>query len=211
MPFISTGGFSCTTNDIGVGAVRTKSVAVMGGLINTNTTYPIGASSTGSTSLWTKELTSPDGKWSVRFIDAIPYQLQFADIQIRNNSTTSKSIMWNLSVSTLENVAQTNASNVLTIPAKVSDTDQNSWYGNNSANGDTAFNFATAFFPGWGNADVYASAPEKRVYTWTTTDPADKTIYTLTVFMGATNPSATTAAAYQAAKCYLKIDEVKAD
>ncbi|WP_435355914.1 hypothetical protein [Emticicia sp. SJ17W-69] len=156
---------------------------------------------------YVREVTSPDGKFSVRVKVEAGVTIANSDLQIRSNIGTP-TIIWNNETHWIDGIKH-NGNNATTIAAS------GIWYGNGGANG-TSLNDVT-YGSGWGDEDVYfGGAPEFRRYTWTTTDANDKTIYNLYFFLAAPNNSLVANAincpngTCSSTKTYLKIEQIKA-
>jgi hypothetical protein len=125
---------------------------------------------------------TPDGKWSCRIF--VPTGTSFADanLQLRNNSNDTIQIMQN--VSYFWGGGGTVMGNLISHP-------HNQWAGYSSdASGAVSATVQTASnFPAWGDPGIFAgNLPEYRLYHWSTSDPAEKTFYTLEFMMSNTNP-----------------------
>jgi hypothetical protein len=187
VPFY-TGTCSAVVGDISYAEI--KQTATIGPLLAT----------TNPSAGFHRIITSPDGKFSVRVVIQSGSTLDLADLQIRNNTGSSKTIMWSAHTAYGGgNLGQ--GGNAGVIPG------DGAWYGNGGGNGDL---FTTGITNAWADPDVYSGAPETRTYGWTTTDPTDGTHYTMTFMMGAASPTAVANAANAATtKAFLKIEQVK--
>jgi hypothetical protein len=183
-------GRRCVATVGDVQNVSSSSIATVG---------PLEASPNGDFNGYHRVVTSPDGKFSVRVFVPTGTILANADLQIRSN-TGPVSIAWNGLVSWTGGRMGT-GNNSFYIP------DAGKWYGTDNENGMRAVNEESA---AWGNADVYFEAPEQRIYTWTSSDTKDKTVYVLTFMMGAPRPdlSANPGTATQT-KAFLRIEEIR--
>ncbi len=149
-----------------------------------------------------REITTPDGKFSVRVFVPDGTTLANSDVQIRSNGA-SRTIMWNAGVSYQGgNLGTASNAFALLIP--------DTWYGNSGNNGDLGVVVGTN--SAWGDPDVYFNAPEQRSYIWTTTDVTDVTMYKLTFMMGAPNSAvAANDTTAQQTKAFLNVQQTIAD
>jgi hypothetical protein len=183
-------GESCSVTVGEEQSVSLTSIATVG---------PLSATSDNNRAGYHRYLTSPDGRFSVRvFVPNDGTILANADLQIRCE-LQSETILWNGRVSWNGGYKGTGSS--LNLPLA------NVWYGNNGDNGNIA---DAGLAAAWGDADVYYVAPEQRRYTWTTTNPNDRTVYVLTFMLGAPTPSAAANDQTVAAtKAFLRIEQLR--
>lgn len=152
-----------------------------------------------------RTVTSPDGKFSVRVKIEQGYTIEASDLQIKSNVGTP-TIIWNTETHWINGILH-NGNNATTFAAS------GIWYGNGGGDGNS-FN-SVGLGAAWGDSDVYfGGAPEFRRYTWTSNDTNDKTVYTLTFFLGAPNNSMVANASNcpsgtcSSTKAYLRIEQV---
>jgi hypothetical protein len=151
-------------------------------------------------------ITSPDGKFSVRVVINSGGYFANADLQVRSN-IGAPTIMWNANVQYAGGGYMLFANNSITFPS------QGVWYGNGGGAGNI---LGSLIDNAWGDPDVYYVSPEWRRYSWTNTDPADKTMYILTFMMGAPTPNDVANAVNcpsgtcTKTKAFLRLEQIKA-
>ncbi|SHG35721.1 hypothetical protein [Dysgonomonas macrotermitis] len=119
------------------------------------------------------------------------------NVQIRNNSTVQKTLMWNYS--TFYGGQITDAGGNLQVPSHI--------FGGGQGNTWTS-NSTTAYAP-WGNAGIYNgnnSGPEYRYYSWIDTSTSTKVAYIATIMAGI-DPGATLTDATKQ-KVFIKIEQI---
>lgn len=183
-----------------------ESIAVMGPLVATTDNGRAG---------YALQITTPDGKFSVRTF--IPESSAFSQVnlQIRNNSTGNVEIISNGHY--LWGGAGGYQQNQLRLPP-------NAWAGDNATSSASLIDATTgariqtgSTNPYWGDPETYAGGmPEQRLYSWTTNSQTDKTFYKLYYMMGSSSPAsagnATTCpgGTCSTTKAFFTIDQVTA-
>ncbi|MDR2498800.1 MAG: hypothetical protein LBD28_05105 [Tannerellaceae bacterium] len=177
--------------------VRTK--ATVGPLLKTNE----GAAG------YHRVVTTPDGKYSVRVFIRTGQGLDKADLQIRNNKSSTESIMWSSNFAWNDD-SKGYSNNKLELRPNI-------WSGNNNSNvglsnSGTTVEQSSSNDAAWGDPDVYyKDSPEHRSYMWISHDPNSQTAYILTFMMGARSLGTVDDARAATVKAFLKIDEVLAN
>ena len=211
-PFLDENPGFTGCDDVTIGHIVTASIeslAVMGNLMWTvdNTGNDVG------TVGYTLQIDSPDGKFSFRVRFATQNQSstiargdQYLNVQVRNNTGTATSVIWNHGV---EYGGDVGGNGVLTIPSQ-------RWGGNNAETGGT-WNNATASGTGyggfWGNLGIYdgsGNGPEYRRYTWIPIGPTNKIAYEVTVMAALDTTTPTTAVSPTLVKVFMKFQQVTA-
>ncbi|WP_326982422.1 hypothetical protein VUJ46_19915 [Chryseobacterium sp. MYb264] len=156
-----------------------ESIAVMGPLVATTDNGRAG---------YALQITTPDGKFSVRTF--IPTNSAFSQVnlQIRNNTASNVEIISNGHY--LWSGAGGYQQNQLRLPP-------NAWAGDNATSSSSLIDATTgariqtsSTNPYWGDPETYAAGmPEQRLYSWTTNSPTDKTFYKLYYMMGSSSPT----------------------
>jgi len=196
-------------DEVVVGNVLTASIestAVMGYLMYTvdNTGNDVG------TAGYTLQCNSPDGKFSARVRvpdnqSTIVLGNQYINIQIRNNQSTTQTVIWNYN--TIYSGGTVAGANTLTMPAQ-------RWGGNNSDSGSTWYNATagpTAYGGYMGNLGIYdGSGPEYRRYTWIPLGAENKVSYEIHVMAALDTTTPSTAVSPTKLKVYIKFDQVTA-
>ncbi|WP_336718906.1 hypothetical protein [Chryseobacterium mucoviscidosis] len=119
------------------------------------------------------------------------------NVLLRNNSSTSKTIMWNYS--TFYGGQITDAGGSLVVPSQTP----------GGGDGNTWRSLSTSNAGAWGNPGIYNavnSGPEYRYYSWIDTSTTSKVSYTATVMAGM-DPSAT-ATEVTKQKVFIKIEQI---
>lgn len=166
VPFI-TSAEQCTATVGEQYSADVKDVAVMGPLVLSG--------NEGGIIYYHQYLTTSDGKFSIRVKIEQGYTYAASDIQIRSN-IGPVTLMYNYD--TEYQASDINgAGNEFILPAG------GIWYGNGGVGGDTTG--TTGLGTAWGDPDVYYVYPERRRYTWTTTNTSDKTMYEAIIMLGA--------------------------
>lgn len=144
---------------------------------------------------FTVDATSPDGLYTIKVF--LRHSLQTAsatatnntnradsgsenNVLLRNNSSTSKTLMWNYS--TFYGGQITDAGGNLIVPSQMP----------GGGSGNTWSNLSTNNTGAWGNPGIYnasSNGPEYRYYSWIDTSSTTKVAYIATVMAGM-DPSA---------------------
>ncbi|MBF0577156.1 hypothetical protein [Dysgonomonas sp. GY617] len=157
-------------------------------------------------------INTPDGKYSLRafLLHSNPSagtatnntrQVQYTDIQIRNNSSSPTTIMWNM-LGSYGGGTIHGSGNTLTAPSLE--------WGGGSAN-TWATQGPTNTRVNWANEGIYQASnngPEFRYYSWIDTSTSTKTAYILSVMAG--SPAGQNTSNASQMKVYLKIDQITA-
>lgn len=158
------------------------------------------------------QATTPDGLYSIRAFlrhssqattvtatTTNTNQVQNADVQIINNTSASKTIMWN-HLGSWGGGITAGSGNTLIIPINI-------WGG---GAGNTWQSATTSVRGNWENEGIYQGSnggPEFRYYSWIE-QGATKTSYLVTVMAGANSGQTSTDPSTM--KVYIKIDQIKA-
>jgi len=184
---------------------ETKTLSVMSPLVYT----------TEGRTGYAAQITTPDGKFSVRCFVIYGETFNLADLQIRNNTGSTVDLMCDATW-LWGNLAGGAGYNQLRIPS-------GGWYGAATQDGavsalnngvlQTTSNANIA----WGNCNVYeGNVPEQRQYVWTTHNQDDKVFYFMRFMMGTENPGAAANATNcpdgtcNRSKVYFQIDQITA-
>ena len=158
---------------------------------------------------------SPDGKWSVRVnvpsqTTTVAFNNQTINVQLRNNSATSDTIIWNYD--TQYGGGDINSNGVLKVPPM-------QWGGNNDAASSTWQNYSgTANNGYWGNIGIYdgvaiagfGGGPEYRRYTWLALGPTNSTAYEIHVMAAIDAQGGSTSVPPTKVKAYIKFEQIAA-
>lgn len=202
VPFI-TAAQSCTATVGNSVSAEEKTSAVVGSLSLTTDPY------TG----YQVVATTPDGKYSIRAYVVTGWSLGDADIQIRPNVSLN-SLSYNWAVNWDGGGFNTHAKNVATFPG----TALGKWCGT-GGNGSNNFSIQNSTgsrnaFGDYGIAD--GTAIEHRRYTWTSTDPTDKTTYEAVIMLGLSSnitasPPNCPSGTCNASKVFIRITQLSAN
>jgi hypothetical protein len=151
---------------------------------------------------------SPDGIFSVRVWVPATYNNNTGDVtegngatpnvQIRNNTSSSKKIIWNFVTEYGGNI---NYNGWLTVPSK-------KWGGNNDGHSKTWYD--RGYFGQPGIYDGDGDGPEYRRYTWISVGDNSKTAYEIKVMIAFDNPASNTSGHATQLKGYIKFEQVTA-
>jgi len=155
-----------------------ESLAVMGPLLATADNGRAG---------YALQITTPDGKFSVRTFIPTSSAFSQVNLQIRNNTTGNVEIISNGHY--LWSGSGGYQQNQLRLPP-------NAWAGDNATSSASLIDATTGARiqsantnPSWGDPETYAGGmPEQRLYSWTTNSSTDKTFYKLYYMMGSSTP-----------------------
>jgi hypothetical protein len=171
-------------------------------------------------SVWALEANSPDGRFSVRV--SLPGQLttiaggsQNLNIQVRNNTPSPVSVIWNYE--TVWGGGNIGNNGVLTIPSNrwggaPTGGAPSTWNSQGSPNGGGGPN-ATVTGAYWGQIGIYdgsGDGPEYRRYTWIPQGASNKVSYEITVMAALDTTTPTTAVSPTQLKAYIRFSQVTA-
>lgn len=204
-PDISDDGYVVIRVGDGTSKASEESTAVMGHLSKASDNY------------YALQCDSPDGKFSVRVevpsdVTSVAWGNQNLNIQVKNNSSQSVSIIWNASYEFGVNTGNWGTSGVVAIPSNV-------WGGASYELGATIWRTATGnsttdltTYAYWGQVGIYDAAnggPEYRRYTWIPIGN-NKVAYEITVMAALNTTTPTVGVHPTGVKAYIRFQQITA-